>query len=89
MIRQWLMSSYRSDPIAFAAEMAAFKFAATASIWLAITAKQPNMILLYPIYLMSSLLGTYANWRRKLVWPMLLTLFFSTMNIIGWFNAAS
>jgi len=89
MIKQWLMSSYRSDPIAFGAEMAAFKFAATASIWLAITAKQPNMVILYPIYLLSSILGTYANWRRKLVWPMLLTAFFTTMNIIGWINAIS
>lgn len=88
-IKQWLLSSYKSDRVAFVAEMAAFKFAATAAIWMAITAKQPNMVVLYPIYLLSSILGTYANWRRRLVWPMLLTLFFSTMNVIGWLRAIS
>jgi len=37
------------------------------------------------VYLIGSVFGSYAYYRRQLVWPMMLTTFFIVINAIGVF----
>ena len=74
---------YRSDPVAFVAEMISFMFVVTASLYLALNAKNPNMVLVYPGFFIGSLTQMYASYRRGAAWVMLITAYFSVINIFG------
>ena len=76
-------SSYRSDRIAFAAEIISFILTVGASLTLAFTADQPDMRLVYPGFFLGSIAGVYGYYRRKLAWPLLLTAYFCVVNVFG------
>ena len=54
-IRSIFADSYRSDKIAFYLEMTNFAFSVTGSGLLAITAADPTMWMIYPLYLVGSI----------------------------------
>jgi hypothetical protein len=60
----------------------------TSSLLLAITARHPDMTLIYPGFFVGSVLSSYTNIRRGLAWPALLTIYFASVNILGWLRAA-
>ena len=76
-------SSYRSDSVAFVFELISFVFTVVASLILAVTAYNPNMVIVYPIFFVGSFTGAYACYRRKLVWPLMLTSYFVVINAFG------
>jgi hypothetical protein len=78
----WLQS-YRSDPAAFFFEMISFIFTVSASLYLAFNAKSPNMIFVYPGFFLGSITQLYASYRRGAAWIMLITFYFSVINIFG------
>jgi hypothetical protein len=82
-ISDFWVNSYRSDRTAFAFELVSFIFTVAASLTLAMTAYNPNMVLIYPGFFIGSITGAYAFYRRKLAWPMLLTGYFAVVNVFG------
>jgi hypothetical protein len=82
-IVEFWTNSYRSDRTAFAFELVSFLFTVAASLTLAMTAYNPNMVLIYPGFFVGSITGAYAFYRRKLAWPMLLTGYFAVVNVFG------
>lgn len=81
-------NSYKSDKIAFVFELVSFVFTVSASLTLALSARDPNMALVYPFFFVGSTTQCYAAMRRGSAWVMLLTGYFSFINIFG-FGVAS
>jgi len=88
-IIEFWTNSYQSDRIAFWFELISFIFAIGSSLTLAFTAKNPNMALVYPGFLIGSITGAYAFLRRGLAWPLVLTSYFSCVNVFGFGRAVS
>lgn len=82
-IKQFWRHSYETDRVAFFFELTGFVFAVGASLTLAITAQSPDMRLIYPFSFIGSITAVYAYYRRKLVWSLLLTAYFSAINLFG------
>ena len=81
-------NSYKSDRIAFGFELASFVFTVSASLTLALSARDPNMMLVYPFFFIGSTTQCYAAVRRGAAWVMLLTGYFSFINVFGFGVAA-
>ena len=86
-ITRFWVSSYTSDRIAFSFELVSFIFTVAASLTLAITALNPNMVLIYPLFLIGASTQCYASMRRGAAWVMLLTGWFVCVNIFGFLVA--
>jgi hypothetical protein len=87
-IRNFWLNSYSSDKIAFCFELLSFIFTVGASLTLAINARDPNMLIVYPGFFIGSIAQCYASFRRGAAWVMLLTFYFSLVNVFG-FGVAS
>jgi hypothetical protein len=87
-IFDFYLLGYKSDPLAFYCELSSFVFTVGASLILAITAQHPNMLLIYPGFMIGAILGTIGYWRRTLAWPMMLTGYFIIINFFGFGRAA-
>jgi hypothetical protein len=87
-IKDFWINSYRSDKTAFVFELISFIFTVGASLTLAITARDPNMMYVYPGFFVGSITQAYAAYRRGAAWVMLLTIYFSCVNIFGFGIAA-
>jgi len=83
----WI-NSYKSDKVAFYFELVSFMFTVAASLTLAVTAKTPNMLVIYPGFFVGAVTQCYAAYRRGAAWVMLLTAYFSCVNIFGFGRAA-
>lgn len=87
-IKNFWLNSYRSDKVAFYFELISFIFTVGASLTLAITARDPNMMYVYPGFFIGSTTQAYAAYRRGAAWVMLLTIYFSCVNVFGFGIAA-
>jgi hypothetical protein len=87
-ITKFWIDSYTSDKVAFYFELVSFIFTVGASLTLALNAASPNMLLVYPVFLIGSATQAYASYRRKLPWILLLTSYFVCVNILGYGVAA-
>jgi len=83
----WI-NSYKSDRVAFALELVSFVFTVGASMTLALTARDPNMLIVYPGFFVGSITQCYASLRRGAAWVMLLTGYFAIVNVFGYGVAA-
>jgi hypothetical protein len=88
-MKKFWLESYHSDPIAFWFELISFLFTVLASLTLAFTADDPDMLIVYPGFFIGSITGIYAYYRRRLAWPVLLTAYFAVINMIGFGVAAA
>ena len=86
-IQDFWMQSYHSDRTAFWFELISFVFTVAASLYLAINADNPDMRFVYPGFMIGALTQVYASWRRGAAWIMLLTSYFSCVNIFGFGRA--
>ena len=82
-IRDFWLNSYHSDRTAFAFELVSFIFTVGASMTLAITARDPNMMIVYPGFFVGSVTQAYASYRRGAAWVLLLTSYFACVNVFG------
>jgi len=82
-IKDFWLSSYKSDKVAFFYELSSFVFTVGASATLAISAANPDMRIVYPFFLIGSITGLLGYIRRELAWPMMLTGWFVLVNIFG------
>jgi len=83
-IKDFWINSYRFDKTAFSIELVSFIFTVGASLTLAITARDPNMLYVYPGFFIGSTTQAYAAYRRGAAWVMLLTMYFSCVNVFGY-----
>ena len=88
-IRNFWLNSYSSDKTAFYFELVSFIFTVGASLTLAFNARDPNMLIVYPGFFVGSITQCYAAYRRGAAWVMLLTFYFSCVNVFGYGIAAS
>lgn len=82
------VDSYHRDPIAFALEQTSLIFTVVASLTLAITADDPNMLIIYPGFFVGSVTAIVAYYRRRIPTPMVLTTYFAIVNVFGFGRAA-
>ena len=82
-------NSYNSDKTAFYFELVSFIFTVGASLTLAVNAKNPNMLIVYPGFFVGSLTQAYASYRRGSAWVMLITIYFAIVNVFGFGVAAN
>lgn len=87
-IKEFWINSYKTDKFAFAFELISFIFTVGASLTLAINARDPNMLIVYPAFFVGSVTQCYAAYRRGAAWVMLLTFYFAIVNIFGYGVAA-
>ena len=86
-IKNFWIESYLTNKSAFYFEIISFLCAVTASFYLALTAKNPNMILVYPVFFIAAFTSTIAHYKRKVAFPMLLTIYFCIINVFGFGRA--
>ena len=86
-IKEFWVNSYRSDRLAFAFELVSFVFTVAASLYLAINADEPDMRYVYPGFFVGAVTQIYASWRRGAAWIMLLTFYFTIVNVFGFGRA--
>ena len=87
-VRAFWLRSFESDRTAFYFELFSFMFTVGASLTLATTASDPNMMIVYPGFFIGSTMQCYASYRRGAAWVMILTFYFSCVNIFGYGVAA-
>jgi len=83
-IKNFWLNSYHSDKTAFYFELISFIFTVGASLTLAITARDPNMLIVYPGFFVGSVTQAYASYRRGAAWVFLLTTYFACVNVFGY-----
>ena len=83
-IKAFWLNSYHSDKTAFYFELVSFIFTVGASLTLAFNARDPNMLIVYPGFFVGSITQCYAAYRRGAAWVMLLTFYFSCVNVFGY-----
>ena len=83
-IKQFWINSYASDKTAFYFELVSFIFTVGASLTLAVNAYDPNMSIVYPFFFIGSTTQCYAAYRRGAAWVMMLTFYFSLVNVFGY-----
>jgi len=86
-IKQFWLDSYHSDQTAFWFELVGFVFVVGASLYLAVNAANPDMRLVYPGAFIGAASQCYAAVRRGAAWVMLLTFYFSLINVFGFGRA--
>ena len=86
-IKKFWINSYTSDKTAFGFELVSFVFTVAASLTLALTALNPNMVYIYPLFFIGSSTQCYASMRRGAAWVMLLTGWFVIINVFGFLVA--
>jgi hypothetical protein len=87
-VRSFWLRSFESHRTAFYFELVSFIFTVGASLTLAISARDPNMLIVYPGFLVGALTQCYASYRRGAAWVMILTFYFACVNIFGYGVAA-
>jgi len=87
-VRSFWLRSFESDRTAFYFELVSFIFTVGASLTLAISARDPNMLIVYPGFLVGALTQCYASYRRGAAWVMILAFYFACVNIFGYGVAA-
>ena len=87
--KQFWINSYTSDKTAFYFELVSFIFTVGASLTLAVNAYDPDMSIVYPFFFIGSTTQCYAAYRRGAAWVMMLTFYFSLVNVFGYGIAVS
>jgi hypothetical protein len=83
-VRAFWLRSYQSDKQAFYFELVSFIFTVGASLTLAITAMDPDMRYIYPAFFIGATTQCYASYRRGAAWVMILTGWFTCVNVFGY-----
>ena len=87
-VRSFWLRSFESDQTAFYFELVSFIFTVAASMTLAISARDPNMLIVYPAFFVGATTQCYASYRRGAAWVMVLTFYLSCVNVFGYGVAA-
>ena len=83
-VRSFWLRSFESDRTAFYFELVSFIFTVGASLTLAISARDPNMTIIYPGFFIGATTQCYAAYRRNATFVMMITGYFSIINVYGY-----
>jgi|TARA_A100001391_G_scaffold204408_2_gene199975 hypothetical protein len=83
LIKEFWVTSYKTDKIAFYLEIISVIFTILGSCVLTFTSPEPIMEYVFPVYLVGSVTLAIACWRRRIIWTLVLASWFTLMNIIG------
>jgi|TARA_B100001094_G_C17832709_1_gene624025 hypothetical protein len=83
LLKDFWISSYNSDRIAFWYELVSVVFTIVGSVLLTFGAPNPNMSYVFPIYLIGSITLAIGSYRRRIIWTTILASWFTIMNVIG------
>ena len=82
-IREYWMNSYNQNPLVFWIEMTATISVVIGSFLIAYTVLDLNPITFIPFYLIGSICSLIAAIIRKAVWVIVMTTWFTIMNLAG------
>jgi hypothetical protein len=83
LLKEFWVSSYKSDKLSFWFELVSVSFTIAGSCFLTFTSPNPIMSIVFPLYLIGSSTLLVAAIRRRQIWLCTLTSWFTLMNIIG------
>jgi hypothetical protein len=86
-VKQFFANSWHTDPVAFCFEMLSFVCVVGASMYLSLTADNPDMRYVYPFFFIGSMSSVMAYRRRKLAWQLITSSYFMCINIFGFGRA--
>lgn len=82
-IKNYLLRNYRQSPTLFFLEMFSVMMQTSAALYLSLTAKQPDMLVVYSMYTIGSSVGIYVYYKRELVWTLVMVSVFTAINLLG------
>jgi len=83
-VRLFWLRSFESDRTAFYFELVSAIFTVGASLTLAITATNPDMTIVYPMFFVGAVTQCYASYRREAAFVMMITGYFAIINVYGY-----
>ena len=83
LLKEFWVNSYKTDQEAFWYELLSVSVTIIGSCILTFTSPQPLMHYVFPLYLLGSSTLCYASYRRRQIWIVVLSGWFTIMNIIG------
>jgi hypothetical protein len=83
VLKEFWVTSYKTDKLAFYLEVFSVAVTVWGSAMLTFTSPHPDMVVVFPLYLMGSITLAYAAYRRRIIWTCVLGSWFTIMNIIG------
>ena len=83
LLKEFWVNSYKTDKEAFWYELLSVTVTIIGSCILTFTSPQPLMHYVFPLYLLGSSTLCYASYRRRQIWIVVLSGWFTIMNIIG------
>ena len=86
LLKEFWVNSYKTDQEAFWYELLSVSVTIIGSCVLTFTSPQPLMHYVFPLYLLGSSTLCYASYRRRQIWIVVLSGWFTIMNVIGNFK---
>ena len=83
LLKEFWVNSYKTDQEAFWYELLSVSVTIIGSCILTFTSPHPTMHYVFPLYLIGSSTLCYASYRRRNIWIVVLSGWFTLMNIIG------
>jgi membrane protease YdiL (CAAX protease family) len=83
LLKEFWVNSYKTDQVAFWNELFSVILTIIGSCILTFTSPHPTMHYVFPLYLLGSGALCYASYRRRNIWIVVLSGWFTIMNIIG------
>ena len=80
----WIKDDWNSNPFRFAVELLAWAISVGCSLTMAITAPNPPLVALYPIWISGCVLYCWAAWTRQSFGMVANYLLLVTIDIIGY-----
>ena len=81
--RDFWVKSYQSDRRAFYYETISAICLFSSTTYLAITANDPEMWIIYPINFVGAVFSTLSFIRRGAGWPLVMTVYFMHLHVFG------
>ena len=82
-IFKWIQDDFKSHPLHFAAELAAWAISIGCSITMALTVPEPPLLVLYPIWITGCAIYGWAAYTRKSFGMLANYLLLVTIDTIG------
>ena len=83
LLKEFWVNSYVTDQVDFWNELLSVSVNIIVSFILTFTSPHPTMHYVFPLYLIGSSTLCYASYRRRQIWIVVLSGWFTLMNIIG------
>ena len=79
----WIKDDFKSHPVRFVLELAAWALSIGCSVTMALTVPNPPLMVLYPIWIVGCGLYAWAAWTRKSFGMLANYLLLTTIDTVG------